>query len=186
MIITIAEFKNHFPRFTPQYLSDITYQSGKTYFKDNIVYYNDAFYICVVESTVSVPAIDNEKWSVYNDSVLNYTQDDDITNAIAEANVNFNEGLFTNLEAAKLVFMYLVAHYLTIDFRNALGSNQIGITTSRSVGSVSENYTVPNWILNNAGLAPYATTGYGIKYATLIRPYLIGNFFVVKGSINAD
>lgn len=186
MIITATEFKIQFPRFTPQYLSDITYQSGKTYFKNNIVYYNDIFYICVVETTVSAPAIDNEKWAIYNDSVLNYTQDSDILNAMAEANVNFNEELFPNEATAKLVFMYLVAHYLTIDFRNALGSNQIGIATSRSVGSVSESYSTPNWILNNAGLAPYATTGYGIKYATLIRPYLVGNFFIVKGTINAD
>jgi hypothetical protein len=182
MEITIAEFKTHFPRFTPEYLP---VYSSETYFKDNIVYYEGLFYKVKVTSTTNPPT-NTTDWELYNDSVLNYTQDSDILNAVAEANVNFNEGLFTNLEAAKLVFMYLVAHYLTIDFRNALGSNQIGIATSRSVGSVSESYSIPNWILNNAGLAPYATTGYGIKYATLIRPYLVGNFFIVKGSINAD
>ena len=110
----------------------------------------------------------------------------DIMNAIAEANVNFNCGLFPDKTTAKLVFMYLVAHYLTVDFMNAQGTNFAGIMTSRSVGSVSESYTIPQWILNNSGLAPYSSTGYGVKYCSLIRPYLVGNFFVVKGSINAD
>jgi len=182
MEITIAEFKTQFPRFTPEYLP--VYTSG-TYFKDNIVYYEGLFYKVKVESTTNPPT-NTTDWELYNDSVLNYTQDSDILNAMAEANVNFNEGLFPNEATAKLVFMYLVAHYLTVDFNNALGSGIIGIATSRSVGSVSESYSIPNWILNNAGLAPYATTGYGMKYATLIRPYLVGNFFIVKGSINAD
>lgn len=182
MIITAAEFKTQFPRFSPMYLP--VYVEG-TYFKDDIVYYNGLFYKCKKQTTTNPPT-DTSDWELYNDTVLNYTQDSDILNAMAEANVNFNEGLFPNEETAKLVFMYLVAHYLTVDFRNALGSNQIGITTSRSVGSVSESYTVPNWILNNAGLAPYATTGYGIKYCSLIRPYMVGNIFVVKGTINAD
>lgn len=182
MIITVEEFKTQFPRFTPEYLP--VYTSG-TYFKDSVVYYEGLFYKVKVESTTNPPT-NTTDWELYNDSVLNYTQDSDILNAMAEANVNFNEGLFPNEATAKLVFMYLVAHYLTVDFNNALGNGVIGIATSRSVGSVSESYTIPNWILNNAGLAPYATTGYGIKYATLIRPYLVGNFFVVKGSINAD
>ncbi len=182
MIITAQEFKIQFPRFTPEYLP--VYTSG-TYFKDDIVYYEGLFYKCKKQSTTELPTTTSD-WDLYNDTVLNYTQDSDILNAMAEANVNFNEGLFPSETTAKLVFMYLVAHYLTVDFNNALGSGIIGIATSRSVGSVSESYTIPNWILNNAGLAPYATTGYGIKYATLIRPYLVGNFFIVKGSINAD
>ena len=184
MNITIAEFKTQFPRFTPMYLP--VYVTG-TYFKDDIVYYTvtSLFYKVKVTSTTALPTVTTD-WELYNGTVLNYTQDSDILNAIAEANVNFNEGLFADTATAKLVFMYLVAHYLTIDFRNALGNNQIGLVASKSVGSVSESYSLPSWILNNAALAPYATTGYGIKYCSLIRPYLVGNFFVVKGSINAD
>ena len=182
MIITATEFKTQFSRFTPMYLP--VYIAG-TYFKDDIVYYEGLFYKVKVSSTQSLPT-NTTDWELYNDSVLNYTQDADILNAAQEANVNFNEGLFPDEATAKLVFLYLTAHYLTIDFRNALGTNQIGLVASKSVGSVSESYTVPNWIINNAGLAPYATTGYGIKYCSLIRPYMVGNVFVVKGSIDAD
>lgn len=180
--ITTADFKAQFPRFTPQYLSSIMYSGSQTYFKGNVVYYNNNFYICKVEITTNNPSTTSD-WDVYNDSVLNYTQDEDILNAYNEAKVNFNENLFPNKETALMVFLYLAAHYLTVDFNNALGIGQLGITTSKSVGSVSESYTIPNWLLNNSALSPYATTGYGIKYASLIRPYLIGNVMVVKGGI---
>lgn len=182
MKLTVEEFKAQFPRFTPVYLP--VYVSG-TYFKDDIVYYNNLFYRVKVASTSNLPT-NTTDWELYNDNVLNYTQNTDIMNAIAEANVNFNCCLFSDKQTAKLVFMYLVAHYLTVDFMNAQGTNFAGIMTSRSVGSVSESYTVPQWILNNSGLAPYSSTGYGLKYCSLIRPYLVGNFFIVKGSINAD
>ena len=181
-MITVEEFKAQFPRFTPMYLPE--YIPG-VYFKDDIVYYAGLFYQCIVENTEKLPT-DETDWKLYNDSVLNYTQDSDIQEAIDEASLDFNKSLFPNCIAANKTLMFLVAHYLTIDFKNALGTNQVGMVASKSVGSVSESYTVADWIMKNPALAPYATTGYGIKYCSLIRPYLIGNVFVVKGSINAD
>ena len=184
MLVTVSDFKAQFPRFTPEYLP--VYKAG-TYFKGDIVYYADTalFYECKADSTTSLPTV-TQDWKLYNDSVLNYTQDSDIQEAIQEASVNFNENLFADKTKAKLVFLFLVAHYLTVDFNIALGINQVGIATSKSVGSVSEGYTIPQWILNNNALAPYATTGYGIKYATLLRPYLIGNIMLFKGRSTVD
>lgn len=178
---TISDFKLQFPRFTPMYLP--VYSAG-TYFKGDIVYYSvtSLFYRCKAANTTNLPT-NTTDWELYNDSVLNYTQDSDILEAFAEAKVNFNEGLFPDEVTALKVFLFLAAHYLTIDFRNALGSNEIGIMTSKSVGSVSVGYSIPAWLLNNPLLSMYATTGYGIKYASLIKPYLTGNFFIVKGGI---
>lgn len=178
--LTVAQFKAQFPRFSPQYLSDITYTSGKTYFKGDIVYYNSLFYQAIKESTTALPSVATD-WVLYNSSVLNYTQDNDILNAYAEARVNFNESLFKDEQTALMVFLYLTAHYLTVDFNNALGLNNVGILTSKSVGSVSEGYTIPAWLMNSNVLSVYATTGYGVKYASLIRPYLIGNVLLFKG-----
>ena len=178
-IITTDDFKKQFPRFTPMYLP--VYIEGKTYFKDEIVYYNELFYICIVDNTTSLPT-DTTAWAITNQSVLNYTQDEDIINAFNEANVNFNQGLFPDIATAKLVFLYLTAHYLTVDFNNALGNNNIGIQTSKSVGSVSVGYTIPQWLTQSAGLSMYATTGYGVKYASLIRPYLTGFIYLAKGA----
>ena len=179
--ITTSDFKNAFPRFSPMYLP--VYVADSTHFKGDIVYFSDTalFYECNVANTTNPPT-NTTDWKLYNDSVLNYTQDSDILEAIKEAFVNFNEALFPDEATAKLVFLFLVAHYLTIDFGIATGNIQVGLTTSKSVGSVSESYTVPQWLLNNPALSAYATTPYGIKYASLIRPYLVGNIFVVKGS----
>lgn len=178
--ITAQNFKSQFPRFTPQYLSDVTYVNGKTYFKDNIVYYEGNFYICKKETTTNVPT-NTSDWNIYDDSVLNYTQDNDILEAYAEAKVNFNESLFPDEATALKVFLFLAAHYLTVDFQNALGGTNIGIATSKSVGSVSEGYTIPQYIQNSPALSAYCTTGYGVKYASLMYPYIIGNVMLFRG-----
>lgn len=178
--ITAQNLKTQFPRFTPQYLSDIIYSGDKTYFIDDIVYYETKFYKCIKQTTGNIPT-NTTYWIIYNDSVLNYTQDSDILNAYNEAKVNFNESLFPDETTALMVFLYLAAHYLTVDFNNAIGANNIGIVTSKSVGSVSEGYTIPAYIMNNPALSVYANTGYGLKYASLLYPYLIGNVMLFKG-----
>lgn len=179
-MFTVEEFKAQFPRFSPQYLTDILYIDGKTYFRDNVVYYNNSFYICIVDDTTSDPSATSD-WKIYDDSVLNYCQDEDIQEAIQEASINFNKNLFADCTKAKTAFGLLVAHYLTVDFNNALGLNGVGITTSKSVGSVSEGYAIPAWLANNQVLSVYATTGYGIKYASILKPLLIGNIMLFKG-----
>ncbi len=181
--VTPETFKKFFPRFSPMYLP--VFIQGNTYFKDDIVYFNNLFYICTVESTIDEPT-NAESWNLTNQSVLNYTQDSDIEEAFKEAYVNFNEGFFPDIETAKRVFLFLTAHYLMVDFNNSLGINNIGIPTSKSVGSVSEGYTIPQWLTNSAGLSMYATTGYGVKYASLIRPHLIGNIFIARGATTAE
>lgn len=176
--VTVEDFKNFFVRFSPEYLP--VWVEGTTYFKDDVVYYNSLFYVCIAENTTAEPT-DTTAWQLTADSVLNYTQDIDIENAFLEASINFNESLFNVDDKKKLMFLYLTAHYLTIDFRNALGSNEVGIVTSKSVGSVSEGYSIPQWLTNSPTLSMYATTGYGIKYATLIKPYLTGAIFLIRG-----
>ena len=37
----------------------------------------------------------------------------------------------------------------------------MGLTNSKSVGSVSESYAIPQWIMNDKNLGLYAQTGYG-------------------------
>ena len=81
-------------------------------------------------------------------------------------------------------FYYLAAHYLVIDLNNAansLGLGASGLTQSKSVGSVSESFAIPQWVLSDAILGQYALTGYGRKYLSLIMPYLVGNIMIVQG-----
>ena len=178
MNISPDEFRNFFPRFTPVYLP--VYVEGKTYFNGDIVYYNELFYQCIVENTVELPTVKTD-WKLINQDVLNYTRDEDIENAMAEASVNFNENLFDD-EQAKLIFLYLTAYYLTYDLQNATGAVQTGVITSKSVGSVSESYGIPTSFLNNPMYSLYAKNGYGLKYLSLIIPYLQGNILFFKGA----
>ena len=182
MNISPDEFRNFFPRFTPVYLP--VYVEGKTYFNGDIVYYNELFYQCIVENTVELPTVETD-WKLINQDVLNYTRDEDIENAMAEASVNFNESLFDD-EQAKLIFLYLTAYYLTYDLQNATGAVQTGVITSKSVGSVSESYGIPTSVLNNPMYSLYAKNGYGLKYLSLIIPYLQGNLLFYKGAITND
>ena len=131
-----------------------------------------------------MPTVETD-WKLINQDVLNYTRDEDIENAMAEASVNFNESLFDD-EQAKLIFLYLTAYYLTYDLQNATGAVQTGVITSKSVGSVSESYGIPTSFLNNPMYSLYAKNGYGLKYLSLIIPYLQGNLLFYKGAITND
>lgn len=182
-LITTDDFRNQFPRFTPVYLPEYVF---KTYFNGDIVYYNNVFYQCKVTSTTNLPTVATD-WNVINQSPLNYTQDADIINAMQEAKVNFNEGLFDDCETKKLMFLYLTAFYLTLDFRNATNPNGgFGLTQSKSVGSVSESYGIPQWVLNKPQYSIYAQNGYGLKYLNMLIPYLTGNIILAKGATTYD
>lgn len=178
--VTTEDFKNLFSRDFP-YLP--VYLEGKAYFTDDEVYYEPNFYKSLTDGNTTLPT-DTTNWELVKETVDNYISDDDILRAFKEAKVNYNAGFFSEEETAKMVFLYLAAHYLVIDLNNAsnpLGMGFMGFTQSKSVGSVSESYGIPQFMLNNAILSQYAATGYGRKYLSLIQPYLAGNIITVKG-----
>lgn len=114
-----------------------------------------------------------------------YVMDSDITRAFQEAEINFNESLFGTDTSLKITFLYLAAHYLVNDLKAAeQGTNSSGefAVSSRSIGGVSESYAIPNWMLNDPVLGQFATTKYGQKYISLIKPLLIGNVVVYEGA----
>lgn len=177
---TIEDFKELFKRDFP-YLP--IYQEGKAYFTGDVVYVEPNFYESLIDGN-TIPPPDTQNWKLINDSVDNYISDNDILRAFAEAKINFNPGFFKDDDTAIMVFCYLAAHYLVIDLNNAqnpLGLGFMGFTQSKSVGSVSESYAVPQWMLNNQVLSAYAQTCYGRKYLSLIQPYLIGNIMLIPG-----
>lgn len=180
--ITVNDFKTLFVRDFP-YLP--VWQMGKTYFKGDIVYYNN-FYQSKIDGNTTDPT-NTTNWQLYNDNVMNYISDEDISRAFIEAGINFNIRMFDDDATAKMVFCYLAAHYLVIDLNNAqnpLALGFMGMTQSKSVGSVSESYGIPSWIMNDRNLSLYAQTGYGRKYLSLIQPYLVGNVIFTPGRIN--
>ena len=114
-----------------------------------------------------------------------FVTDDDITKAYSEAQMNFNPGLFDNDNDLMLCFLYLAAHYLCTDFQMAgQGLSSVGYNpvSSRSVGSVSESYAIPEWIQKDPILSAFSTTRYGQKYISLIKGLLIGNVGIAMGA----
>lgn len=178
--VTVEDFKNLFTRDFP-YLP--LYIEGKAYFTGDEVYSTPNFYTSLTDANTQ-PVTDADNWQVTNDSTDNYISDNDILRAFAEAKLNFNVSFFGDDETAIMVFCYLAAHYLVIDLNNAnnpLALGTMGLTQSKSVGSVSESYGVPKWMLDSPILSSYAITGYGRKYISLILPYTKGNIILSQG-----
>jgi hypothetical protein len=110
--------------------------------------------------------------------------DQDLLKAFAEANMNFNPTLFSTVDEQKLGFLYLAAHYLVIDIQNSsqgLGGKYEGIMSSKSVGSVSVGYTIPDWVMGHPIYSLLSQSKYGMKYLSLIIPQLVGNISAVHG-----
>lgn len=181
--ITTDEFKALFSRDFP-YLPFYVY--GKTYFLNDVVFQEGNFYISLKDGNTDTPDV-TTSWKLYNDNIENYITDADISRAFTEAKMNFNPKLFPKCDECRVAFCYLAAHYLVIDLNNAmnpLALGGLGLVQSKSVGSVSESYAIPQWILNDKNLGLYAQTGYGRKYISLIMPKLHGNIIFTKGYIS--
>ena len=179
---TIEGFKGQFPKGIP-YLP--IYDSLTIYAMGDVVYSN-GFYESLINNNLS--ALSNTTaWEAIQDSVDNYVSDNDITRAFLEASVNFNEGLFESDNVAMMMFYYLTAHYICIDannVNNGIGIGYVGVSQSKHVGSVSESFAIPKWVTDNPILSSYASTGYGLKYLSLLYPYLVGNVICIQGKIN--
>lgn len=114
--------------------------------------------------------------------------DSDITKAIAEAAVNFNESLWESQAVFTLAYLYLTAHYLVTDLRassQGIAGSYSWLTGSKSVGSVSEGFSIPQKILDNPHLAMLSKTNYGAKFLSLALPRLVGNVVHVAGETQA-
>jgi hypothetical protein len=180
--ITVADFKNQFLRSFP-YLK--AWSSLKTYAIGDQVSYNSSIYQALTANTNKTPDTETSDWQEIDIDECNFVTDSDITNAFSEAQIVLNQGLFTSDDNAKLGYLYLTAHYLTLDLRAAskgINSNGSFNVSSRSVGSVSESYGLPEWITKDPILGYFALTDYGRKYLSMVMPSMIGNVFSVEGA----
>lgn len=180
--ITLDDFKGLFVKDFP-YLP--LWSSSSFYNTDEEVYYsvNRLFYKALNDGVTSIPttALD---WIKYTDSINNYIIDSEIEEAFNEAGCVFNTSLWANDEVMKKAFLYLVAHYLCLDARTGRqGIESFGefAVSSRSVGDVSESYSIPDKYLSDPVLSYYTKTGYGLKYLSMLIPALRGNVACIFG-----
>lgn len=179
--ITVEDFKNQFYRdfvFVSTWVAG-TYNTGDQVFYD----VNNKFYEAIQDGVTTNPTTVTD-WKVIPPTGL--VSDKDITNAFAEACVSFNSSLFSDPDDVKLAYLYLAAHYLVNDL-NAGGAESAGgaPVASRSVGNVSESYSIPQWQLDNPIYSFYTKSSYGLKYLNLVLPRLTGNIATVAGATSA-
>ena len=178
--LTPEDFKEQFWRdfnFVSTWLVGTTYNTGDRVFYD----VNRKFYQCLNGGVVGTLPTVIADWKEISNAGL--VSDLDITNAYAEACVNFNDSLFTSDDDMVLGYLYLAAHYLVNDLNagGAEGGAAGGLVNSRSVGNVSESYTIPQWQLDSSIYGFYTKSSYGLKYLNMILPRLAGNFDTVEG-----
>lgn len=169
--VTIEQFKEYFFR-------DFSYlplfQEGKIYFTGDKVYYNNNFYESLIDNNTSLP--DNtENWKPVKDSINNYVTDEDIKRAMSQALSNANYKFGYDDKERIMIYLHLIAFYLVMDWKNsAMGVNSgySGLIASKSVDGVSVSYNFPQWMVNSPLYSLYSSNGYGMKYLSLIIPYL--------------
>lgn len=121
----------------------------------------------------------------YGTDMATSVLDQDITRAFTFVNVNMNEDLFGDQASYSIGYLLLAAHYLVMNLRaSSQGMNgQFNfLQQSKSVGSVSEAFGIPQRVLDNPDWAILCKTNYGAQFIQLVLPQLAGNIFAVCGS----
>lgn len=120
----------------------------------------------------------------YGEDINTSVTDADLEKAFLQAAVNINRTMFPNQEMYQMAYMYLWAHYLVIDMRAAsqgINGQFNFVEQSKSVGSVSQSFAIPQQILDHPSYSMLTQTNYGAKYLQMLLPQLAGNAFIAYG-----
>jgi len=118
-----------------------------------------------------------------NDPSLGVTPADIIT-AFNMADIAINQGMWSSQSQYNIGFNLLAAHFLVLNLRAAtqgLNGQFNWAQNSKSVGNVSESFTIPQRLIDNPELMQYAKTNYGAQYLQLLWPQLCGQILIVNG-----
>lgn len=121
----------------------------------------------------------------YGTNISTSVTDADINKAFGQANINISQELFATQETYNIGYLLLAAHYLVVDLRmssQGINGQYSFLEQSKSVGSVSQSFAIPQRILDDPYFSMLSRTNYGAKYLEIIIPQLAGNVFVVYGS----
>jgi hypothetical protein len=95
------------------------------------------------------------------------------------ASFNMTQALWSSQAGFTIAYGLLSAHYLCEDLlAGGMGMNGKAewLTQSKTVGNVTESYSIPDRILKSPYLSKLSKTTYGAQFLELISPQLIGNF----------
>lgn len=178
--VTVDQFKAYFFR-------DFSYlplwDSEKTYWTGDIVYYNGNFYQSTIDDNTVTPP--QTGWEKIKGNIYDYVTDEDIQKAMSQAINNSNEYFGETCEEKVNIYLHLIAFYLVMDIKNAqtgLNGGVAGAVTSTHVGDVSESYAIPQWMMTDPMYSIFAQNAYGLKYLSLIAPYLAITILYSRGN----
>lgn len=146
------------------------------YTKPTVAEFKAYFYRDFVYAPEAVPP-------ATQDPTLGIT-DFDIEKAMSEADVFFNAALFMDQNSFFRGYLLMTAHFLVMDIRagmSGMEGNYSWAVQSRSVGSVSESYAIPQSVQNNPALLMFSKTNYGAKYLMFVLPFMVGPILSVPG-----
>ncbi len=97
-----------------------------------------------------------------------------------------------SVSEAQIAYCYLAAHLMVLSLQAAgglgvplgyqgAGSSGGGIVNSKTVGSVSLSYTLPDFVMKSPTLSQYMRTAYGQKYIQMVAPKIPGRRVMVVG-----
>lgn len=180
--VTIEQFKEYFFRD----FSFLNYYDDIKKYKKGVLVYDedsDTFYRSLKNNN-NDDLNNTDSWEVVEDEdKYNYVTNEDVQKALTQAIVNGKE-FGDDCNEIKNIFLHLVAYYLVVDLKNAsqgVNSSFAGVIQSKHVGDVSESYAIPTWLQNSPMYSMYGSNGYGLKYLSLIAPFLACTLLFSRG-----
>ena len=111
--------------------------------------------------------------------------DVDISKAFQMTNINMNQGLFADQGSYNVGYLLLSAHYLVMNLRassQGINGQFSFLENSKSVGSVSQSFQIPDRVMANPDWAVLFKTNYGAAFMQLVLPQLAGQIYISYGS----
>lgn len=182
MSITILDFKEYFTRdfpYLPVWDALVSYNAGE------VVYYTNRLFYTAKSDSVPVGTLPTNAtyFEKITDDYYNYINNTDIEKALLEQEAMLPVARFDNVTLA-MAQKYLTAHCLCNDIKtsNAGLASQISFPVqSKSAGSISTSYGIPQAFMQKEIYAFYLTSQYGLKYLALLIPRIKGNIAIAYG-----
>lgn len=113
-----------------------------------------------------------------NTSATKVTDYDIASAQLAALMFNMTQTIFGSQAAFTYAYNLLTAHYLCDNLQAGeagLGGKGEWVTSSKTIGNITESFTIPPRILNSPFLSQLSRTTYGLSFLQFVAPQLIGN-----------
>lgn len=183
--INYNDFKRFFYRDGFSFIPQDEWNESINYVIGNSVYDRNTkkIYTALQDNTNVSPSLDGTIWKAETIDVFQYVLPEDVERGFEEA---FAFGRFKPIiedNIRKQAFLYASAHFTAKRINEQNDKNFTPHVSSMSVGGVSENYVIPDW-LQTEGNIIFTSTMFGIQYKLLLKRYTGFAFTYVAGKVN--